>query len=103
MRFRRHREGPTHPELVEGAVPIGTAPRRERVVVCGEVVRIRTKPTIGLPLYFVTISDGTGNAVALLTGRFEAPPLGTTVVFEGAGYESREGLRFMNPGYRILR
>lgn len=103
MRFRRHKDDGARPALVEGAVPIGTAPRRERVVVCGEVVRIRTKPTIGLPLYYVTINDGTGNAVALLTGRFEAPPLGTTVVFEGAGYDTREGLRFMNPAYRILR
>jgi hypothetical protein len=98
MRLRRDRTR-DRGAAVEGAVAIGTAPRRSRVVVCGEVVRIRTKPTVGLPVYFVTISDGTGNAVALLTGRFKPPPLGATVVVEGVGCDSPEGLRFMNPAF----
>ena len=64
---------------------ITDAPLRVRVRIGGEVQGLQVVPRAGSPSLEVTISDGTGRAVAVFTGRKKLPGVdpGRRVVLEG--------------------
>ena len=86
-------------------VPIADAPARRKVKVKGQVTRMRARPTHGLPALAVSISDDTGTAVAVWTGRrtIGGVALGRAVVIEGVAVRRGEQLEFMNPEYTLLQ
>lgn len=98
---RRHEESSS---TVVDATPIAEAAVRRPVRVCGQVVRIKTQPAAGLPSLVVSISDDTGTAIAMWSGRRDlgGVTLGRRIVLEGVGAPSPTGPVFMNPAYTLL-
>jgi amino acid transporter len=84
-------------------VPIAEAPTRRRVEVEGEVTGMRIVPRAGSPWLEVSISDGTGSACLLFTGRRRIPGVtpGRAVRASGVAREERGQLTFMNPTYDL--
>jgi len=70
----------------------------------GEVQGIKVVPRAGSPSLEVTVSDGSGRAVAVFLGRKRIPGLavGHGIVLEGVA--RREGGRtvMLNPAYTLL-
>ena len=56
------------------------------------------------PMLRVTVSDGTGSAVAVFTGRSRILGLdaGRAIVFEGVAHRERGQLVVVNPAYTLL-
>lgn len=92
------------PSPRDGTVAIGSAPRRERVRVCGKVVRIRLQPASELPFFVILVRDATGTALVQWQGRRSIPgvALGHDLIIEGVGYDTPLGLTFDNPAYELL-
>jgi hypothetical protein len=84
-------------------VPIADAPARRKVRVSGQVTRMRARPTTGLPALAVSISDDTGTAVAVWTGRraIGGVALGRQLDIEGVATRRGDQLEFMNPEYTL--
>jgi hypothetical protein len=93
-------QGPTDPSIV----PIADAPARRKVKVCGQVTRMRARPTSGLPTLAVSITDESGTAVAVWTGRraIGGIALGRRLAIEGVAVRRGDQLEFMNPEYVLL-
>ena len=91
--------GPTDSSIV----PIAEAQARRTVRVTGQVTRMRARPTSGLPALAVSISDDTGTAVAVWTGRrtIGGIALGRRLVLEGVAMRRGDQLEFMNPEYTL--
>ncbi|MFN8024271.1 MAG: OB-fold nucleic acid binding domain-containing protein [Acidimicrobiales bacterium] len=89
-----------HPDRIA----IGEAPARRRVVVEGQVVRMRARPTSGQPSLAVTISDDTGSITAVWTGRraIGGITLGRKLRIEGVAAHAGDTLEFTNPAYTLL-
>ncbi len=89
-----------HPDRVA----IADAPARRRVVVEGQVVRMRARPTSGQPSLAVTISDDTGSITAVWTGRraIGGVTLGRRLRVEGVAARAGDLLEFTNPAYTLL-
>jgi len=85
-------------------VTIADAPPRRNVRVCGQVTRMRARPTSGLPALAVSISDDSGTAIAVWTGRraIGGVALGRRLVIEGVATRRGDQLEFMNPEYTLL-
>lgn len=85
-------------------VDICSAPLRERVKIGGEIQGLQVVPRAGSPSLEVTVSDGTGRAVAVFTGRRRLAGLdpGRTVVIEGVGRDERGRVLLINPAYRLV-
>ena len=79
--------------------PIAETPERVRTRVRGQVVRMRARPTSGLPSLVVTIGDDTGAVTAVWSGRraIGGLGLGSKIVVEGVLGEKQGGLQMMNP------
>jgi len=92
--------GSTDPSIV----PIADAPARRRVRVCGQVTRMRARPTSGLPALAVSVTDESGTAVAVWTGRraIGGIALGRRLAIEGVAVRRGDQLEFMNPEYILL-
>jgi RecG-like helicase len=90
----------THPDLVE----ISAATPRRRIVIEGQVVRMRARPTSGQPSLAVTISDASGSATAVWTGRraIGGITLGRRLRVEGVATFVGSQLEFTNPSYTLL-
>jgi hypothetical protein len=88
----------------EGLTPIEAMPVRTRAAVGGEVVRMRVRPRSGIPAFEVVISDGTGDAVAVFTGRRSIPGIdhGRAMVIEGVARDERGRRIMLNPSYTLL-
>jgi hypothetical protein len=58
----------------------------------------------GSPSVELTVSDGTGTALAIYTGRHAIPglELGRGVLLEGVGRRERHRVVFVNPAYTLL-
>jgi hypothetical protein len=86
------------------SVPIIEALPRTHVRVTGQVMRMRARPTTGIPALAVTVSDGTGSAIAVWSGRREigGVTLGRTLVLEGVATLRAGQLEFMNPVYTLV-
>lgn len=84
--------------------PIGEAPCRVPVRLCGEVKRILMAPRAGSPTLEVVVTDGTGEAVAVFTGRRHLGGMdhGRGVLLEGVAYRERNRLVVLNPAYTLL-
>jgi RecJ-like exonuclease len=93
-------------ERFEGddATPIAEATARRRVQISGEVTRIRTMPTSGVPTLEVRISDGTGYAVVVWHGRraLGGMALGHAISVDGVASKVGEHLVFRDPIYTLL-
>ena len=83
---------------------IADVPLRTPARVGGEVQGLRVVPRSGSPSLEVTVSDGSGRAVAVFLGRRRLPGLepGRGVVLEGVA--RREGARtiLLNPAYTLI-
>lgn len=84
--------------------PIGEASCRVPVRIGGEVKRLRTVPRHGTPSLEVVISDGTGEAVAVFTGRRSLGGMdhGRGIVIEGVAHPERGKTVLLNPAYTLL-
>jgi hypothetical protein len=84
--------------------PIDEAPPRRPVRIGGEVQSMQVVPRAGSPSLEVTVSDGTGRAVAVFTGtkRLGGLDPGRGVLLEGVGRMERNRLLLLNPGYTLL-
>jgi hypothetical protein len=104
MRRRRARPdvaGSADPSIV----PSAGARARLKIKVSGQVTRMRARPTNGLPALAVSISDDSGTAVAVWTGRraIGGVALGRGLVIEGVAVRRGDQLEFMNPEYTLLQ
>ena len=77
---------------------------RVHATVAGEITRTRMAPRSGVPSYEITISDGTGQAVAVFTGRRHVAgmELHRALAIEGVARAERGRLVMLNPAYTLL-
>ena len=87
-----------------GVQPIAEAPNRVPVLVAGEVQGLQVVPRLGSPSLEVTLSDGTGRAVAVFTGRrrLGGVDCGRRILVEGVGRTERGRMVILNPAYTIV-
>jgi len=83
---------------------IGDVVERRPARFGGEVRSQHRSAPAGRPMLRVTVSDGTGSAVAVFTGRTRIRGLeaGGAVLFEGVGRCERGQLVVINPAYTLL-
>ena len=86
------------------ATPIDDLVCRTRTRICGEVKRMRVAPRQGIPALEVVVSDGTGDAVAVFTGRRSIGGIehGRALVIEGVAREERGRRIMLNPAYTLI-
>ena len=72
--------------------------------VAGEIKRIMVAPRKGIPALEVVLSDGTGDAVAVFTGRRHIAGLehGRAVIIEGVAHDERGQRVMLNPAYTLI-
>ena len=87
-----------------GVQPIADAPTRVPVLLAGEIQGLQVVPRAGSPSLEVTISDGSGRAVAVFTGRrrIGGVDCGRRVLVEGVGRTDRGRMILVNPAYTIV-
>jgi amino acid transporter len=85
------------------AVRIAEAPSRVPMTISGEVTGLRVVPKAGSPWLEVTMSDGSGSAVLVFTGRKSVPGilLGRALTVEGVGLQDHQRLTILNPRYEL--
>lgn len=83
---------------------IGDIAPRTHVRIGGEVTRTRIAPRSGVPAFEITVSDGTGSAVAVFTGRRHVAGIEhhRALVLEGVPRAERGRLVMLNPAYTLL-
>ena len=86
------------------AIPIDELPARTRTRICGEVKRMRIAPRQGIPALEVVVSDGTGDAVAVFTGRRAIGGIehGRAMMIEGVARDERGRRIMLNPAYTLI-
>lgn len=91
-------------QLDLGQAAICNCPLRQRVRVTGEVKALRVVPKAGSPWLEAVVDDGTGQAVAMFTGRRRIRGLdpGRGIVLEGVARNERGRVTMMNPTYTLL-
>ena len=101
---RRPSSDETDEPVAATYTPIAEAAARRRVEVAGQVMRMRARPTTGIPALAVTISDGTGSMVAVWTGRraIGGIALGRRVAIDGVPTQRGDRLEMTNPAYTLL-
>ena len=83
---------------------IGAVTARTATRIGGEITRTRITPRSGVPAFEISISDGTGIAVAVFTGRRHVAGLEhhRAVVLEGVPRAERGRMVMLNPAYTLL-
>lgn len=83
---------------------LGELEARVPARVGGEITRTRIAPRSGVAAFEITVSDGTGTAVAVFTGRRYVAGLehNRAVVLEGVARAERGRLVMLNPAYTLL-
>ena len=83
---------------------IAQASKREPLIVAGEVQRMRIVPRAGSPSLEVVVSDGSGEAIAVFTGRRSLGGVehGRCVLLEGVAHDERGRTVLLNPAYTLL-
>lgn len=104
MGILRRRRSDTAVDTTPVFTPIAQAEARRHVEVAGQVMRMRARPTTGIPALAVTISDGTGSMVAVWTGRraIGGIVLGRRLAVEGVPTRRGDHLELTNPAYTLL-
>jgi hypothetical protein len=104
--LRRKHQGNTPDEafIPPQSTPIAETQPRQRVCVCGKVIRMTARPTAGQPALAISISDDTGTVTAVWTGRREigGVTLGRKIAISGVPVLHGDHLEFTNPGYTLL-
>jgi hypothetical protein len=105
LRRRKQRDdqaGEARPE--PQSTPISETQPRQRVCVCGKVIRMTARPSSGQPALAVSITDDTGTVTAVWTGRREIGgiTLGRRIAIEGVPVMRGDHLEFTNPCYTLL-
>jgi len=87
-----------------GFCSVSDAPLREPCRIVGEVQGLRVVPRAGSPSLEVTVSDGTGRAVAVFLGRKRLAGVdpGRGVVLEGVARKEGNRTVLLNPAYTLL-
>jgi hypothetical protein len=87
-----------------GLTPIAETPLRRPVRLGGEVQTVQLVPRAGSSSLEVTVSDGSGKAVAVFTGRRGIAGLtcGRGVLLEGVGRDEEGRVVLVNPTYTLL-
>jgi hypothetical protein len=87
-----------------GVTKIGELPLRVPVRLGGEVTAMQVVPRSGSASLEVTISDGSGRAVALFTGRrrINGVEPGRGMLLEGVCRKERGRISLWNPAYTLL-
>ncbi|MEO5899593.1 MAG: DNA-binding protein [Ilumatobacteraceae bacterium] len=77
---------------------------RTPVRVGGEIIRMRVAPRSGIPAFEITVSDGTGSATAVFTGRRQLGGIehNRAIVLEGVAHQERGRRVLLNPAYTLL-
>ena len=77
---------------------------RVPVRIGGEITRMRTTPRRGVPSLEITVSDGTGQTVAVFTGRRQLGGIehNRAIVLEGVAHEERGRRVMLNPAYTLI-
>lgn len=85
-------------------IDIKGAPKREPIVIAGEVQRMRIVPRAGSPSLEIVVSDGTAEAVAVFSGRRNLGGIehGRHLVLEGVAHDERGRTVLLNPAYTLL-
>ena len=85
-------------------MPISELQCRVPSRVGGEVKRIRVAPRKGIPALEIVVSDGTGDAVAVFTGRRAIRGIehGRAMVIEGVAHDERGRRVMLNPSYTLI-
>lgn len=109
---RRHTRPETEPASHErepgmsggDSQPIADVVARIPVRVEGVVTQMRMRPTAGLPALAVTMTDASGVAVAVFTGRrsIGGISLGRRLAVEGVPVRRGTLVEFINPAYALL-
>lgn len=88
-------------ESIPGTTRIADCPSRKPIRVAGVVQRLTIRPREDS--MEAVISDGTGEATAMWTGRSNIPglSLGRRVTLEGVLSKERERVRMVNPRYEF--
>jgi hypothetical protein len=88
-------------ESIPGTMRIAECPSRKPIRVAGVVRRLTLRPREDS--MEAVISDGTGEASAMWTGRSNIPglSLGSRVTLEGVLSKERERIRMVNPRYEF--
>jgi hypothetical protein len=83
---------------------MGEVTCRTPVRVGGEITRMRTLPRSGVPSFEITVSDGTGSATAVFTGRRQLGGVehARAIVLEGVAHEEHGKPVLLNPAYTLL-
>jgi hypothetical protein len=87
-----------------GLTPIHEIELRRPIRLGGEVQQLRLAPRAGSPSLEVIISDGSGEAIAVFTGRRAIAGIehGRGIVLEGVAFEERGRIVVFNPAYTLL-
>jgi len=77
---------------------------RQHTRIGGEVKRIQVAPRLGAAALEVVLSDGTGDAIAVFTGRRQIAGIehGRALVIEGVARDERGRWVMLNPAYTLL-
>jgi hypothetical protein len=94
---RRFREG-------DGRVASAETPTRVPVRLTGEITASRVVPRAGGPSLEITVDDGSGEVLAVFTGRRRVTglDLGRAVILEGVTREEADRRILINPIYTLL-
>jgi hypothetical protein len=87
-----------------GLTALGELPLRKPVRVGGEIQRIRLVPVASIPTVEITVSDGTGDVVAVFLGRrtIGGVHTGRGILLEGVARPLNGRPAIMNPAYTLL-
>jgi hypothetical protein len=79
-------------------------PMRCPVRISGEIKQVRISPRSGMPALEVVVSDGSGEATAVFTGRRSLGGVhtGRGLVLEGVAHDERGRRVILNPAYTLL-
>ena len=89
---------------LEGLDPLSDVRLRCPTRVGGEVKGVRVVPRAGSPSLEVTVSDGSGEAVAVFYGRrrIRGIEVGRSLLLEGVARAERNRILIVNPAYTLL-
>ena len=77
---------------------------RRHVRVKGQIFKLKTRPSQGMPALEVTLIDDTGSVTVVWSGRrsIGGVGLGRRIIVEGVPMKGPRGLTFTNPSYELL-